>query len=200
MPSQAPAHWSKDFAEHLRTVHFALVAVSAGLLVLIFSSKSYNPAIAIRELEEIIEFQNLWSPEWLRENFKEVRQQESLETNLSLDIEARSPEYRHDNLVCLPLKTEAQAREVLATSHRLDKTSSYIFVLPETEWFSVRNATSEDGGVPPDLGKVPKTLADFGKWWNSLLKSREIGFPISIDPVGKVALGMRYCPIGAIFG
>jgi hypothetical protein len=39
--SQAPAHWSKDLVEHLRTVHFALTALCVGLICLaLFSSKS----------------------------------------------------------------------------------------------------------------------------------------------------------------
>jgi hypothetical protein len=28
-----PAHWSKDFVEHLRTVHLALIATAAALVV-----------------------------------------------------------------------------------------------------------------------------------------------------------------------
>jgi hypothetical protein len=47
------SHWSKDFVEHLRTVHFALLAVSAGLLVLAISKSDYNARKARIEIEEI---------------------------------------------------------------------------------------------------------------------------------------------------
>src|SRR5580698_5760375 len=59
--SQAPAHWSKDFVEHPRTVHFTLIAISVALILLASSTNPYNSLIAIRELEAIIELQTLWS-------------------------------------------------------------------------------------------------------------------------------------------
>jgi hypothetical protein len=53
MKSQSPEHWSKDFVEHLRTVHFALVTVSVGL-ILILSSKSYDVQKAASEMNEVV--------------------------------------------------------------------------------------------------------------------------------------------------
>jgi len=44
-------HWSKDFVEHLRTVHFALVAVSVGLILLL--SRSSSPALG--QIRQVIE-------------------------------------------------------------------------------------------------------------------------------------------------
>src|ERR1700733_5653847 len=39
--ADAPAHWSKDFVEHLRTVHFTLIALCLGLIVLsLFPNRS----------------------------------------------------------------------------------------------------------------------------------------------------------------
>ena len=60
-----PAHWSKDFVEHLRTVHFALIAVATGLIVIVLSAKPYDPAIALREIHQIIELKKMWSRDWL---------------------------------------------------------------------------------------------------------------------------------------
>jgi hypothetical protein len=45
--NQVPAHWSKDFVEHLRTVHFALIAVAAGLILLVLSAREYNAVTAL---------------------------------------------------------------------------------------------------------------------------------------------------------
>jgi hypothetical protein len=61
-----PAHWSKDYVEHLRIVHFALIAISAGLVVLLLTSKEYNAVNALVQLEEIINFKQQWNKEWLR--------------------------------------------------------------------------------------------------------------------------------------
>jgi hypothetical protein len=58
----------KDYVEHLRTVHFTLVAVSAGLIVVLLSSKSYSPSIARREIYEILELKQLWSSTWIEAN------------------------------------------------------------------------------------------------------------------------------------
>jgi hypothetical protein len=48
-------HWSKDFVEHIRTVHFALMTVCGGLILLIGSSQTYRPADAISQLGKIID-------------------------------------------------------------------------------------------------------------------------------------------------
>jgi hypothetical protein len=64
-PSQ-PVHWSKDYVEHLRTVHLTLIAVSVGILIIATSIRPYNPAVAARELHQIIQLKHLWSPYWVR--------------------------------------------------------------------------------------------------------------------------------------
>jgi hypothetical protein len=49
----SPPHWSKDFVEQLRTVHFTLVAVSFGLIVLSTTHKTSLVEIAQQQLEDI---------------------------------------------------------------------------------------------------------------------------------------------------
>lgn len=53
-PKSNPEHWSKDFVEHLRTVHFTLVTVSVGLIALL-SSKTYDLRKAAVEMNELAE-------------------------------------------------------------------------------------------------------------------------------------------------
>src|SRR5258708_11509551 len=48
-----PEHWSKDYVEHLRTVHFTLLTVSAGLL-LVLLSKSYDAQLAASQLADVM--------------------------------------------------------------------------------------------------------------------------------------------------
>jgi hypothetical protein len=65
-------HWSKAYVEHLRTVHFALMAVSAVLVVLVTSAKPYDARNALKEIDEIIQVQNAWSPDVIiRNTFRE---------------------------------------------------------------------------------------------------------------------------------
>ena len=61
----SPFHWSKDFVEHLRTVHFGLIGISVALIVITFSAAPYDPLAALREIHQIIELQKLWGPRWL---------------------------------------------------------------------------------------------------------------------------------------
>jgi hypothetical protein len=42
-------HWSKDFVEHLRTVHFALITVSVGLVLLVLSARPFDPGAAVAQ-------------------------------------------------------------------------------------------------------------------------------------------------------
>lgn len=46
-------HWSKDFVEHLRTVHFALIAVSVGLIALSLAHPIGPLERALKQLQEI---------------------------------------------------------------------------------------------------------------------------------------------------
>jgi hypothetical protein len=46
-------------------VHFTLVVVSAGLIILFGSAKTHNPANATRQLDEIISLKNRWSEAWV---------------------------------------------------------------------------------------------------------------------------------------
>lgn len=48
-------HWSEDFVKHLRTVHFALIAVSAGVIVLACARSTSEISTAHEKLKEIME-------------------------------------------------------------------------------------------------------------------------------------------------
>jgi hypothetical protein len=61
-----PSHWSKDFVEHLRTVHFALIAVSVGLILLVLSSSQYNAVTALVQVQEILDLKRQWSSDWIK--------------------------------------------------------------------------------------------------------------------------------------
>lgn len=54
-------HWSKDFVEHLRTVHFTLITVCAGIFILAGSFRSYRPSHALAQLETIMDARENWN-------------------------------------------------------------------------------------------------------------------------------------------
>jgi hypothetical protein len=47
---QVSSHWSKDFVEHLRTVHFSLITVSAALIL--FAYRVSNQVSEMLQLRE----------------------------------------------------------------------------------------------------------------------------------------------------
>ena len=69
--SNGVAHWSKDYVEHLRTVHFALMAVSVGLIALSLThptgklQKALDQISEIQEASAIADTQDFdWSSAW----------------------------------------------------------------------------------------------------------------------------------------
>ena len=58
MPDEQNNAWSKDFTEHLRTVHFTLIVICLGLVTLL--SRVYSPALI--QLKEIVELRRMWPP------------------------------------------------------------------------------------------------------------------------------------------
>jgi hypothetical protein len=184
-PSSVPAHWSRDFVEHLRTVHFALIAVSAGLILLVLSSKPYSPAIALRQIEEIIELQKEWSPSWLIESLKVERPVEPARNLLWAGQGAGQGGY--PNLTLGPDRRNLRFLGTYAKRHSNQKPQTYIFVFPEAMWRVDEPHDSE--GLHPDqwiLDRFPKTLSSFKRWWDSLRTILIVDIPGDISTVGVV--------------
>ena len=56
------SHWSKEYVEHLRSVHFALIAVCSGLIILMLSASRYSQEDAKRQLKQLASIQKGWNP------------------------------------------------------------------------------------------------------------------------------------------
>jgi hypothetical protein len=61
---------SKDFVEHLRTVHFALLAVCLGLVVIVTGSSETTKAAKL-ELDEVSDVSAAFSDDWLKAEARE---------------------------------------------------------------------------------------------------------------------------------
>jgi hypothetical protein len=73
----ALTHWSKDFVEHLRTVHFTLIALCVGLIVLASFPSRTEIQIAHEQASEILEVTKAWKRDllWLEaENIVKAQQ------------------------------------------------------------------------------------------------------------------------------
>jgi hypothetical protein len=62
------SHWSKDFVEHLRTVHFTLVIVCVALIALITSDRRSVVSDARQELHGIRSVIEKWNSNWLEDD------------------------------------------------------------------------------------------------------------------------------------
>src|ERR1700733_5478533 len=154
MQASAPAHWSRDFVEHLRTVHFALIAVSIGLILLVLSSKTYRPTIALRQIEEVIQLQKSRSTPWLL-TYGEPK--------------ASQPIYReylkHTPLWMIDIASRP-GRQILGTVHEEGKQHpiSFVFVPPESSWFQPEDFSVNPGDDRWRVRQFPKTIFEFREW------------------------------------
>jgi len=60
MPSQGLFHWSKDFVEHLRAVHFALAVVSIILIISAMNGMDPRLSVALTQIQQIAKFEQQW--------------------------------------------------------------------------------------------------------------------------------------------
>jgi hypothetical protein len=58
--SSPPSHWTKDFVEHLRTVHFSLVLVATILIVTGLNTDASRLTKALTQLQQIANFEKEW--------------------------------------------------------------------------------------------------------------------------------------------
>jgi hypothetical protein len=170
---QAPVHWSKDFVEHLRTVHFALIAVSAALIVLVLSSKQYNAVTALVQIEEIIELKRNWSADWIIEHgdaivSKDLATDDSCDTNDFLtdaDFDEPAAERRKDRepsfygqvLLTKPIGSPG------GTWNSPGKRIVLKCLFPKDRWYQL-NHTAPDWSPKT----FPATLSQFRVWWGLL--------------------------------
>jgi hypothetical protein len=67
-----PSHWSAAFVEHLRTVHFALIATAAALVVVALTTKQFSTEVANYELHRLLDMKRRWGADFLRNEFGNV--------------------------------------------------------------------------------------------------------------------------------
>jgi hypothetical protein len=142
---------SQDYVEQLRTVHFALLSVSAGLLLLIMSAKTYDSRKAIVELEELLELKKEWSPAFLLRNAERIANSGAKDTvplthgPAGLDFKA------------IPVRVSVPGQKPML-----------FYLQPPAEdqfhWMHFDGA----------LSIFPNTLSGIEVWWNELKKGSHI--------------------------
>jgi hypothetical protein len=130
----------------------------------VISSRPYNQATALREIEEIMELQKSWSPEWLLNNCgpKSVI----------------SEERKKEPWVYVPLGSRRERVGIVHWKKNQQTATKFKFVFPEHNW----------GQLGPErewsVNDFPKTVSGFRKWWEALQKSRHVIVPILMAEKG----------------
>jgi hypothetical protein len=174
-PVSTPSQWSKDFVEHLRTVHFTLIGISTALIVLVFSARLYNPEIALRQIHQILELKRIWSPEWAFDRSDIIR---SVRTKEGVREGEQRPEGDFYQDVTLRSRNVFRASiewPEHQSGHRAN--SEVTFNLPS------RNFWETDARLPE---VVPNTLDEFAYWWNGMFRGAEVKVPSELyTPVDR---------------
>ena len=167
---------SKDFVEHLRTVHFALIVVSTGLILLAFSSKSYNARTAYREIDEVIKLQHAWSPTWIGQHCRTSSKENGAYADASIPRRAFQSRNRISGMVRRLVNVKPS-------------NSTVMFVISpenwgcwEKGWRPQQLASGWD--VPPAFAEFPNTLSDFRIWWDNIAATHTFVIPESISVEG----------------
>jgi hypothetical protein len=178
-PSLGMFHWSKDFVEHLRKIHFALITLSTGLIILVLSSQPYNPKVASEEVREILKLQRVGSPAWLRS-------QPARFVPADQDLAPRLTHTLPDHYIALRDESY-HPKTIRGTIHTSQKTMDVMFVFPDDDWFQT-TWSSYRAGSPQEF---PGTLPEFQEWWDSLLHPEEhyidVNFALNVKDEGTIA-------------
>jgi hypothetical protein len=162
-------HWSKEYVEHLRTVHFALIAVCSGLLILMLSANQ-NQENAIRQLRELISIQKRWDPYVFPADMPRadklidpqpagILMPWSVSSPLDLiliDGDKRSP---------IELKFPAK-NYVISYGHSSDQQTGHRSESPEN--------------APNHVQTFPSSVGELASWWNAMLGAQFV-YPMQMS-------------------
>ena len=172
-----PAHWSKDFVEHLRTIHLALIATAVALVVVALTTKPYSTAAAGNEIRQIQDLRNHWSPEFVR-NLPD-------ETHHEIKMFQRTADYaigrsKQGRVLQQFIKPSVKKLYVKVGLTDVSKPEFYLVNLPDEYWtqdFRLDYAHPLSCSVK----EIPDTMSGFRQWWNQLRKATcNVYFPTSV--------------------
>jgi hypothetical protein len=141
-------HWSEDLVEHIRTVHFALVAVCLGLIGLIQFQKPRDVSIAQFQLQEIMKAVDAWDTPQV---VGQIR-----------DAFGRAGVYTTSPPVLFWLEADGQSFGVIPQG---------------VAWVSGEGNRKVRALDTNELLKNPKSLADFQRVWDVLAGSVWVTMP-----------------------
>jgi hypothetical protein len=168
--SQGAAHWSKDFVEHLRTVHFTLIALCVGLIVLASFPSKTEIQTAHEQASQILQVTNTWK------------------NDIVGDEAAYTFTSQFNDLKKIGLPVAAEGASVPANFDvRLQLDGKGVWVAPTFDspsWVArTRNPIPDEFRSPNDIItpnelRAPTTIAAFQRLWDWLGTGAYIVVPI----------------------
>jgi hypothetical protein len=194
-PQLSPTHWSKDFVEHLRTVHFGLVSVSLALILLL-SSRPYDPRSAASQVDEVARIYEYWQGEPNSQTMLDIAPRET-------DLSAGEEE---DSVSELGGEIEfTTIAEYASKTAEHGKTKAFRFHLARPNLFECNVGSTEEHPAPSpsdptgkkepflvvnepsylqiERQEPPPNIKFFASWWNSLEKHSLV-----IDRVSSISI------------
>jgi hypothetical protein len=174
--------WTKESVEHVRNLHFGLIAAAVGLILLVASAKSNQPK-ALTQITEITELKQRWSPDWIWEH-----------RTLGHDKWEERRDLKHQRYVDISPK-EAAEEQVSAISPlivsvyksqdaNLPKGAQFEVNLPSDLWLMqsklgwlVQKGDGNLSADPLSPYAFPDNLTQFNEWWTDLQSSRTMMHP-----------------------
>jgi len=154
----------KEFVEHLRTVHFALVAVSVALILVL----SRPTSRALSQIRQIIELRKQWPPE-------------NLAYTPSMKMAGPAVAGKGEPIIW-PIDW---SQDNHFTASRMQRGPKGLLKFPVTvsghSWLSAVHA----GDCGP-VNQFPNTLFEFRTWWNEWMNVHPCYLPIGVRGVGRV--------------
>jgi hypothetical protein len=184
MPSTSPTpvHWSKDFVEHLRTVHFTLIALCIGLIVLAsFPSKS-EIQLAHDQASEILEVSNNWKEAFLETAAVDVVNATASGDNQTQFVVAEGKPAWFNFEISFGNEAVRFKPKALAPSWII-KNEIPAELMPDVSSEQPGPRSQEDWaalwtkGRPELRVKVPRSLKSFQRLWDDLLVRGSIILP-----------------------
>ena len=153
------SHWSVDFVEHLRTVHFALLTLSVALIILLSGHSEGDIAKGMTQAGEILDLHENWK-EYVSSIYLDAAHQfHDPRSNIAIPITIPGESFPDRQLVSIDIDPEEYRRY--------------------SPW--------KFRGV--DMAAAPRTLLGFARWWDSLHRGAKIYIPDFRNPDAPFGFG-----------
>jgi hypothetical protein len=173
-PAPQPVHWSKDYVEHLRTVHFALIATAVALVIIALATKPYSTSVAARELRQIQDLRSYWSLDFIIQKLPSATVPDLEES------EARGEDF----LRLAPAPDKLLHLYVKKKNNPSQYDHVYLGHLPKIFWHEKCESPGFANNI--SLRKIPETVTEFRWWWNGLQAGCLIRYPAKLIVEGPM--------------